>query len=43
MLSGDENINITFLNKQDYKDKYFNSFENLYQECINDWTKNLKI
>ena len=43
MLSGDENINITFVNKQDYKDKYFNNFENLYQECIYEWTKNLKI
>jgi hypothetical protein len=43
MLSGDENINITFINKQDYKDKYFNNFENLYQECINEWTKNLRI
>jgi hypothetical protein len=43
MLSGDKNINITFINKQDCKDKYFNNFENLYQECINEWTKNLKI
>jgi hypothetical protein len=43
MLSGDENINITFVNKQDYRDKYFNNFENLYQECINEWTKNIKI
>jgi hypothetical protein len=43
MLSGDEIINIKFLNKQDYKDKYFKIFENLYQVCINEWTKNLKI
>ena len=30
MISGDENINVTFINKTDYRDKYFNNFENLY-------------
>ena len=30
MLSGDENIDITFINKQFYSDKYFINFENLY-------------
>jgi len=34
---------VLFINKSDYKDNYFENFENLYKDCILEWTKNLKI
>lgn len=43
MISGDENIYVTFINKKDYADKYFRNFENLYKQCTDEWTKNLKM
>jgi hypothetical protein len=43
MISGDENIYVSFINKKDYADKFFRNFENLYKQCTDEWTKNLRM
>ena len=43
ILSDVQQIKVLFINKHDYKDKYFENFENLYRDCIFEWTQNLKI
>lgn len=43
MMSQDQHIKVLFVNKNEYKDKFFENFENLYKECMNEWCKNLKI
>ena len=39
MISKDYKIRVMFINKNSYLDKYFSNFENLYYECIIEWTR----
>ena len=42
-MGDDQHYKVLFINKHDYTNKFFENFENLYRDCIQEWTNNLRV